>query len=885
MKKILLIGTAVFGMFFMATSCLDNTEPAGIEELRNAKSELIRAQAAYEQARIALIEAEAAMQEALTQGALLDNQLKELELRERELDLELQEAENEHAIRMMELEYLLTQEENNARIEEIKMEIAELELRQMQLELDMQELELAKETMVQQHELELLELQTQLAEAQATYEQTLRDIEAAKHGLTQGEQDKIQQYIDAIDAIRIDLDAAEAQLISAQNDLVNLKFNRGYDSLVTHQQYVNNVNYWQREVDNMNADLEEVRNLDLTGGAEDLLAEVEDIEDRIAGLEAQADQLTIDADAKEYEKDEPNAVKEELQDSIQLVREEIDGLMDQINNGGDKSALNYQATRELAVPESVANVVGGALNTAISDLLSNYELEVMVVSGFEYVDLEYTLPSGVFSWIATEWDNLNYILPAFADALNQYVLPDPAIQNLRNDLENFRLDLSASRFYETYEEHLENYRQAVKEYAEFAAEYGVINREHYANDNLMVKAQEAAEYLQSLIDEGTPLDGSAVVEPVTEALAAIRLEQEIRDTLFNNAYSGWENITYANLTSEATAPNHIDISFVFSAYQNSYNEYENSSYDIWNSYTYSYGAEQTDWSILQRWNEASFNLYNLEFVEDEITVEELMIGEYLGMEFDPDNLYSPGLYYLGDSNMIDRYYQSLGYTDAYAVTGTEIFMYCYNRFIEESVQSYLDNLGEFPVLVAGIEAQRGELAEVGVIDTETLKTMYDRVVELNNLMVDLYDRIDGQDEIIAEIDLEISEINDQIYNINNQIARLNTTKGIIEGIIRGVEIEIGGAIYNPLTDDLEGIKADYIAVLEDDLALAERELERAQANLERLESAEDPGAVAVEDAERAVEKAQERYNELLERFNYYNDLLSDFLTTVIGSGE
>ena len=56
------------------------------------------------------------------------------------------------------------------------------------------------------------------------------------------------------------------------------------------------------------------------------------------------------------------------------------------------------------------------------------------------------------------------------------------------------------------------------------------------------------------------------------------------------------------------------------------------------------------------------------------------------------------------------------------------------EFIEESVQSYLDNLGEFPVLVAGIEAQRGELAEVGVIDTETLKTMYDRVVELNNLV-------------------------------------------------------------------------------------------------------------------------------------------------------
>ena len=39
MKKIFLIGTAVLGMFFMTTSCLDNTEPAGIEAMRQAKEE------------------------------------------------------------------------------------------------------------------------------------------------------------------------------------------------------------------------------------------------------------------------------------------------------------------------------------------------------------------------------------------------------------------------------------------------------------------------------------------------------------------------------------------------------------------------------------------------------------------------------------------------------------------------------------------------------------------------------------------------------------------------------------------------------------------------------------------------------------------------------
>ena len=54
----LTLGTGTF------TSCIDNEEPAGIEELRGAKAELLRAKAAVEAAKVALVQAEAAAAQA-----------------------------------------------------------------------------------------------------------------------------------------------------------------------------------------------------------------------------------------------------------------------------------------------------------------------------------------------------------------------------------------------------------------------------------------------------------------------------------------------------------------------------------------------------------------------------------------------------------------------------------------------------------------------------------------------------------------------------------------------------------------------------------------------------------------------------------------------------
>ena len=86
MKRTILLLMVGAAAIFTLSSCLQNEEPAGIENLRNAKSELIKAEAQYKTAEIALVQAQAALQETIKAGQELDNRLKEI-------DVELAEAE------------------------------------------------------------------------------------------------------------------------------------------------------------------------------------------------------------------------------------------------------------------------------------------------------------------------------------------------------------------------------------------------------------------------------------------------------------------------------------------------------------------------------------------------------------------------------------------------------------------------------------------------------------------------------------------------------------------------------------------------------------------------------------------------------------------------
>ena len=53
MKKVILFLVVGIGALCTLSSCLQNEEPAGVENLRNAKSELIKAEAQYKAAEIA----------------------------------------------------------------------------------------------------------------------------------------------------------------------------------------------------------------------------------------------------------------------------------------------------------------------------------------------------------------------------------------------------------------------------------------------------------------------------------------------------------------------------------------------------------------------------------------------------------------------------------------------------------------------------------------------------------------------------------------------------------------------------------------------------------------------------------------------------------------
>lgn len=889
MKKIFLIGTAVLGMFFMTTSCLDNTEPAGIEAMRTAKSELIRAQAEYQQALAAYQQAQIAITEAEAAALLLENQMKELELQQKQLELDLQEAKNEHEIRMMELEYLLAQEQNNADIAELQMQIAELELRQLQLELDMLDLENQRELMIQQHELALLNLQATLAETQAYYEETLRNLEAARHGLTEGEQNKLDQYIRQIEAIQAKIDVAENELIAAQNEVVRIKFSYNTDSLRLYNQYTYNVKIAQRTLDEANADLEEVRSLDLTGGAESLIAEKTAFEEQIEDLEDQIDDLTLQADEKEYEKEAPEAEIRKIEAQINDVNNQINELKDQVN----ETALNDDEVRELEVPETIARFVG----LVVAD---NNWGNITILKNFEDPDIEagqlyYTLPGGVFSWRATGETNLNTVLPQFLSDLNKYVLTEPGLLNFQNDLESFELNYNAvDGLKNRTANNLKEYRLAKTAYAKYAEEYGILNYTNYTADNLFIKAQEAWEALAAMYNEGVPLDGTAVKAQVEASLKAIRDEQEIRDTLFRNAYPGWENITYANLTSADGAQNHIDYSFVEAAYLNSASMYQESfnQPDLRYAYAPTRNADTTDWSILEKWNNTSRDLYNLDFSEVEMTLDYVGYGEYFVFSFDPD--YLPGMnnagFYspIGDDAEREKLLRDLGYSDLYDLVSCGFVMDYYNQFMIQSAKEFIANNGDFDGVIADLEAMKAELDAVVDGENDNVKAIYEQIYALTQQLADLNEQIRGQNAVIDSIDVEIQKLigptNSEKSVLEGKIYRIENTIGILEGIINGCEIEIGGYIYNPLTDGLEEIHTAYIDDLEYQIDQYELDLQEAQDYLDRLLAAEDPFKQALEDAERALANAQEAYEKLLEEFNYYNELLNDFLTNVLGIG-
>lgn len=237
MKKIFLIGAAALGMFFMTTSCMDNTEPAGIEAMRQAKAELITAQAAYQNALAATEQANAAIKQAEAEYATLVNQIKEIEVQEAQLDLELAQAENEYKIAQLEYEYQKQMAIDSAEIMRLKSLIAGYEWEILRNEMEMEKLEYQRKEALEMHNAYMYDLQKLTAEAQQRYEQALAEIEAASYGLTDAQKNKLNDMVLKMQYYRKWLNEAEDALIDAQNDLLDAQYALGRDTVYYKEKY------------------------------------------------------------------------------------------------------------------------------------------------------------------------------------------------------------------------------------------------------------------------------------------------------------------------------------------------------------------------------------------------------------------------------------------------------------------------------------------------------------------------------------------------------------------------------------------------------------------------------------------------------------------------
>ena len=190
-KKVL--SAILFGALFAGTgtftSCIDNEEPAGIEELRGAKAELIRAKVAVEAANATfkLAEAELVKAQAAVQNAIAQQ--------EKAL-AEYQELVNERQS--------ITNAEAQADLD-AKIAAAELAAEEAQLN----------------HEIAMTNLTKKLAEAKRGYEVVMAEIEIAKATLSGKERVTIYELQAAVEAAQNEVEKAEGEVAAAEKDYYN----------------------------------------------------------------------------------------------------------------------------------------------------------------------------------------------------------------------------------------------------------------------------------------------------------------------------------------------------------------------------------------------------------------------------------------------------------------------------------------------------------------------------------------------------------------------------------------------------------------------------------------------------------------------------------------
>jgi len=200
-KKVLsaILFSALFAGTGTFTSCIDNDEPAGIEELRGAKAELLRAKVAVEQAQASLLMAKAEFKKAEAAKELAQAEINKATAAIREAEAKKREIENEK-------------------------EAAALDLLIAQNEMRLDSMRLA-------YQKDMLTLQAGLVKSQYDYEQALSKVAILKELFPLDTFDgfKLSILNDNVEEAKTAVDSLTEVVAVAQ---------RAYDSTLLNKQYL-----------------------------------------------------------------------------------------------------------------------------------------------------------------------------------------------------------------------------------------------------------------------------------------------------------------------------------------------------------------------------------------------------------------------------------------------------------------------------------------------------------------------------------------------------------------------------------------------------------------------------------------------------------------------
>ena len=926
MKKIFLIGAAALGMFFMTTSCMDNTEPAGIEEMRMAKSELLRAEALYKQALAATEQANAAIKQAEAEYDELVNQLKEIQVQEAQLDLEVRQAQQEYELALLEFDYQMQVASDSAEIMRLQAEIAGYEWIILNKQLGMDTLSYKREQALEKHKEKMFDLQKKTAEAQETYENALAKIEAASYGLTEDEKGALAIMIQNMKNARDALNTAENIVVDKQSALLAAQYALGRDTVYYQTYYQILVDAQYREVVKAQEVLTEAQAMDFT--------DVDKLTEEKETLEAENETLTREiADLRRQASDKAAAELDPLNNQLKVIDGQIDAIDHSIyelyvdlgydyNNGNVTGPQDYPGAAaerhvfKLEIPEAIVPDVAQTFIDAFGkadnslepdDQTKPNDTEIIIISGFEEVDGEWTLPGGIYSWEATyavtkeKLEGDQGLLAKISD-----LAIDPA------QLSNYQLILSEQEAKKAeidadYAFYLDVYNKGLAEFNTLAAEYGITYNSAWEfvadKDNLLAKATEA---YKAYTATATPTAAQ------TEAfVVAVYNEQKARQALVGTAVAGWDKLTYANIT--ATTPT-ATMQQVIDAYNDAQaNPVENILTQERYAYTDPITTESKleDYCAAAKWNEASELLYGWHYLRAAITEDIIGYGDIFEIDVNLDKWATPGYGINGVTELGGRL-QSLG-GDLYTVND-----FMKGRYYEQLGQSEL--VDKMSSIIAN-NASYTELAEALDALNEEIKTLQktdaDNQTEIYKKIRDLHAQKEALEEQKYEINIQISAKELEIaaiadYNGSNgysdasysqaaakqsQINSNDRTIDVINQAIEAIKFEINGkddvdandskfTLGDETYETIEEFYNAWVDRLKIDLADAQKTLSERQEDLEcMLAENGDPMEEAVRIAERDLEQAQQDYDIALQQFNYWNEMMNQMLAALLGNEE